>query len=218
MSSLSHPVLDWLERYGHSSSAILGQVAEQYGHEAEPTLQWLEQQGAIVGCASDWRLSRWQRACAPGPVARIPALRQRTHHQLLQQLELAARARGIRHWQEERLCRLLNWSKIPDALYIDMNGNRIAVELELSLKTRWRYEDLLQQYAQLFAERQIDHLLYIVPVTLVPRMRAILDTPRTVVVADRWWPVTDALRQRWHVQNLPDAMIHGPTPPIQHGA
>ena len=210
MSLVSHPVLAWLERYGLSTSTILQQVAELHGHQAQSTLRFLEQQGAIVGGPADWRLSPRQRACASGPVARIPAQRQRTHHQLLQQLELAARSHGIFRWQEERQCRLLNWGKIPDALFQDLNGTRVAVELELTLKTRWRYEDLITQYAQLFAEQKIDQLLYVVPIRLVSRIRAILDAPRAVVVQDRWWPVTDALRQRWHVQSLPDALLHGP--------
>lgn len=123
-----------------------------------------------------------------------------------QRARLQAEAAGWTGWQPERALRAQaskeGWKKIPDALGINKDGERVAVEVERFTKTPKRYSELILLYLQEIKNGRYHHVDFVCPPgveTLVQRAMGRVDAVRLngEVVA-----VTDAHRARFRYYSL----------------
>lgn len=106
----------------------------------------------------------------------------RVPHQLdLQRARLVAEAHGWTDWvRGERLgfkveCR-------PDAVATDPAGNRVAIEVERTIKTRKRYQTIITEHLK---QRQAGHwkfVLYLSPPGLAPRLQSMFHSVDFVII------------------------------------
>ncbi len=144
------------------------------------------------------------------PAAKIPALRALDHHLLLQALQIQSLQQGwVQQWWNERHTRIQHWAKVPDALCLAPLGQRLALELELSLKAPWRYQEALEHYALLFHEQHIDYVIYLVPDHLATRLRRQLLHIDLMYLLGQMLAVPEQLRSRFRVLSLHTALSQG---------
>ncbi len=91
------------------------------------------------------------------------------HHRQCQLLHVRALKWGWEGWVSERTLRDKNvkLKKIPDAIGLDPDGQRIAVEMERSVKTTKRYEQIQVQYMADLKKGKIDRVAYVCPPKIV---------------------------------------------------
>ncbi len=96
-----------------------------------------------------------------------------------QRCRLAAEAAGWTGWQSERLMRIQasreGWKKVPDALAINPQGERVAVEVERFCKTLKRYSEIIVSYLIDIKSSRYHHVDFVCPPgveTLVQRAMA----------------------------------------------
>jgi hypothetical protein len=120
------------------------------GSRLQPTRLDLREYRHDVGVAWLWLAAR---SGAFGPLRRIVSEREMRSRDALRPVELwAVRLGGVGPAGRERL-------HYPDLLLIGCGARRVAVELELTAKTRTRRERILAAYG---ADKRIDGVVYVV--------------------------------------------------------
>jgi hypothetical protein len=90
--------------------------------------------------------------------------------------------------------------KRPDAVATDGSGNKIAIEIERSIKTLRRYEAILSAYLQLIRKGEYTAVHYVCPETeFASRLRRVLAMIRAVPVAGERVPIGEKHRARFPV-------------------
>lgn len=111
---------------------------------------------------------------------------QNIRHQLdLQKLRLAAEHTGWTNWTDgSRLGDIPKNGKRPDAITIDPQGRRIAIECERTIKTRKRYEQILVTYLRAIKSGKVDMVIWVSPTSEISqRLKAIVTGIKTVSIA-----------------------------------
>lgn len=97
--------------------------------------------------------------------------------------------------------------KRPDAVVTNLAGEKIAVELERTIKTQKRYESIISTYLQLIKQGHYQSVHYICPdASLAPRLKRLFGLVNAVPVAGERIPITDRHRARFPIfalQNWP---------------
>lgn len=91
------------------------------------------------------------------------------HHRHCQILHVRALTLGWKGWVSERTLRDKNVKlrKIPDAIGLDPDGKRVAVEMERSVKSTKRYEKVQELYLTDLKSGKIDRVAYVCPPRIV---------------------------------------------------
>lgn len=91
------------------------------------------------------------------------------HHRQCQLLHVRALTLGWNGWVSERTLRDKNikLKKIPDAIGLDPDGQRVAIEMERSVKSTKRYEQIQEQYLADLKKGKIDRVAYVCPPKIV---------------------------------------------------
>lgn len=102
----------------------------------------------------------------------------------LQQLRLQAERVGWRDWiNGDRLSELLKGGKRPDAMATSPTGLKTAIEIERTIKTSKRYEQILASYLMALKAEQVHQVVWLLPTDdLALRLRAIVLGIRSVTV------------------------------------
>lgn len=102
----------------------------------------------------------------------------------VQRVRLALESAGWTEWQDgDTLGDMPKGGKRPDGVVRDPNGQRVAVEVERTLKTPKRYQDILAAYLQAIKRGDFDRVLWLSPTpAIAERVRRVLTGLRYVRV------------------------------------
>lgn len=106
------------------------------------------------------------------------------HHLDVQRIRLKAEAAGWRDWVDGDRLGEVKVGKRPDALAIDRDGQRCAIECERTMKTSKRYEQVLVNYLRALKAGEVGRVIWVCPTAdMAARLKAIVTGIRTVKVA-----------------------------------
>jgi len=111
---------------------------------------------------------------------------QAIRHQLdLHNLRLEAEACGWSNWTDgDRLGVLEKSAKRPDALVKDLQGLKLAIEVERTFKTIRRYESILVSYLKMLRAGQISKVVWVSPTQdISDRLKKLITGIKFVIVA-----------------------------------
>ncbi len=116
----------------------------------------------------------------PGKVAE-PTIK---HGLDVQRLRVYGERAGWRDWVNgDRLPDLLLGGKRPDAIAVSPAGQKTALEIERTIKTTKRYEQILASYLMALKAEQVQQVLWLSPTTdLAARLRAVIFGIKAVTV------------------------------------
>jgi hypothetical protein len=116
----------------------------------------------------------------PGKVAEVTV----KHALDLQRLRVIAEFAGWHGWVNgDRMPDLLKGGKRPDAVAISPDGMRTAVEIERTIKTTKRYEQVLASYLMALKAGQVDQVVWLTPtMDIALRLQAIVFSIRSVTI------------------------------------
>jgi len=116
----------------------------------------------------------------PGRVAEITI----RHALDLQRLRMQGERSGWRDWiNGDRLPELLKGGKRPDAMATSPAGLKTAIEIERTIKTSKRYEQILASYLMSLKSEQVHQVIWLSPTeALALRLRAIVLGIRSVTI------------------------------------
>ncbi|MDA8328739.1 MAG: hypothetical protein M0Z83_07200 [Betaproteobacteria bacterium] len=125
------------------------------------------------------------------------------HHYLdIQRARLAAEHVGWSKWVPgNRLPKDIK--KRPDAVATNPSGQRVAIEIERSIKTVKRYEAILSTYLQMIKQGDYAMVHYVCPDTaFAPRLSRLFQLIQAVPVVGERVPLTDKHRAKFPVYAL----------------
>ena len=197
-------VLRFLRQEIWSSQDILGGVmGVESRTAAHKNLARLEDEGLIRrhrvdglggGSITLWGITSHGQALAFDPVSETPVASYfeptrvaeiTIRHALdLQRLRLEGERAGWRDWVNgDRLPELLKGGKRPDAMATSPAGLKTAIEIERTIKTSKRYEQILSSYLMALKSEQIHQVVWLSPTEdLALRLRAIVLGIRSVTI------------------------------------
>lgn len=128
----------------------------------------------------------------------------RVPHQLdLQRARLAAEQAGWQDWQRgERLG--MHPPLRPDALVTTPKGARVAIEVERTIKTRQRYQQILAGHLEAMRAEHWLAVIYITPVGMADRLRRTMDGVEYILINSERRELNDTHRRRFRFVELPD--------------
>lgn len=217
-------ILDWLKTENFSSCEILSTVIGLKGQGAHNTLKamvrddllraeslatgskmqiiyGLSPNGSVV--AADFKVDDIGNYFEPGRVS--PWTLQ--HSLSLQKLRLQLEAAGWTDWKTERECRregqASGWLKMPDALSLNAQGERIALEVERSYKTLKRYPDVIAAYLQMAKQNKFEKVQYwCTGQVQAEKMQAIFQSIKEIKIKGQVVPLQDHHHQMFHFFNF----------------
>ncbi len=89
------------------------------------------------------------------------------HHLQTQQARINAEAAGWIDWKPGKLLHGMGLKKVPDALVVSPAGRRVAIELELNIKTQKRYSEIISAHLQAITKKLWDEVHYLTSLELV---------------------------------------------------
>ena len=124
------------------------------------------------------------------------------HYLDIQRARLIAEAAGWTNWiPGNRLPKDIK--KRPDAVATNPEGQTIAIELELSIKTLKRYEAIFAIYLQMMKRDEYAKVHYVCPeAKFAPRLIRMFELIKAVPVAGERVPITEKHRARFPVYAL----------------
>jgi len=133
----------------------------------------------------------------------LPTPQFMQHHIDTQRARLQAEAAG---WQWEAGKRLYNrgWHKVPDGLAISPQGERVAAEVERSIKTSLRYQQIIPQALRDIKAGRYDRVAYISPANRADAVERALRRVESVKVGGEIVKLTPAHWARFVFVNLAD--------------
>lgn len=154
----------------------------------------------------------------PGKVAEVTV----KHALDLQRLRVIAESSGWHGWiNGDRLPDLLKGGKRPDAVAISPDGIKTAVEIERTIKTTKRYEQVLASYLMALKVGQVHQVVWLTPtMEIALRLQAIVFSIRSVTIQKQRFPIDpDKHHARLFFKDYsswPGGM-QSTFPPSQHG-
>ena len=82
-------------------------------------------------------------------------------------------------------------SKRPDAVAINPDQKKVAIEIELTIKTRKRYEQIMTEYLKAIKKEEYDHVVYLSTGVITPRLEKFFRQIREVPVNGQRVSITD---------------------------
>lgn len=128
-------------------------------------------------------------------LARVP-------HQIdLQRARLAAEAAGWTDWQRgERLG--FNPPIRPDALVTNPKGVRVAIEVERTIKTRQRYQQILGNHLEAIRAGQWLGVIYLTPEGMADRLRRVVEAVPYILENGERLELSESHRRRFRFLEL----------------
>lgn len=126
----------------------------------------------------------------------------RVPHQIdLQRARLAAEAAGWTEWlRGERLG--FNPGTRPDALAVSPKGARVAIEVERTIKTRQRYQQIIASHLAAITSGQWVGVYYLTPEGMAERLRRVVESVEWVVENGERIELKDSHRKRFRFLEL----------------
>lgn len=123
----------------------------------------------------------------PGKVAEVTV----KHALDLQRLRVIAESSGWHGWVNgDRLEDLLKGGKRPDAVAISPDGMKTAIEIERTIKTTKRYEQVLSSYLMALKAGQVHQVVWLTPtIDTALRLQAIVFSIRSVSIQKQRFPI-----------------------------
>jgi hypothetical protein len=197
-------VLRFLRQEIWSSQDILGGVmgveSRTAAHknlarmEGEGLLRRHRVEGLGGGSITLWGITSHGQALAFDPLSELPVASYfepnrvaeiTIRHTLdLQRLRMQGERAGWKDWiNGDRLPELLSGGKRPDAMATSPTGLKTAIEIERTIKTSKRYEQILASYLMSLKSEQIHQVVWLLPTEdLALRLRAIVLGIRSVTI------------------------------------
>lgn len=194
-------ILAWLKGESFSIVPILAQVQGTQGNACWKTLKSMERDGLVqshplknhFGSLIVWGITPHGSAMAADPAESEPDFSHFEPGRLspltiahaldVQRARLLLEAQGWTDWRTDRQCHQLQLAKIPDALAVDPAGQKVAVELERTIKTCKRYEAIISSYLQTIKQEKLDRVLYLSPIPgVAARLEKLFHSIRDVPV------------------------------------
>lgn len=122
-----------------------------------------------------------------------------------QRLRLALKAQGWTQWQSDRELHVLNnLAKIPDAIANLPTGERAAIEVERTIKTKKRYQSILSEYVQMINAHQVQQVHYFSPIEgVAERVERIFKSVDYILIGTRRIQVDPLWLNRFKFQPFP---------------
>lgn len=92
------------------------------------------------------------------------------HTLAIQVARIKAEQHGWQAWQNGRHLHQIHPNKRPDAIAINPQGQKVAIEIERTIKTKKRYEVIISTYLQAMAKREYDGVAYLCPTLIATRL------------------------------------------------
>ena len=125
------------------------------------------------------------------------------HHIDTQRARLQAEAAGWT-WEAGKLLYAKGWHKVPDALATSPTGERAAIEIERTIKTPLRYQQIIPQALRDVKAGRYDRVQYISPQGRADAVERALRRVTTVKVGGDNVKLSDAHWARFAFSNLAD--------------
>ncbi|WP_407495798.1 MobC family replication-relaxation protein [Acinetobacter baumannii] len=125
------------------------------------------------------------------------------HSLALQRVKVIALATGWSEWKSSRKVQQMangerkTWLQVPDALAISPKGRLTAVELERTVKTPKRYNEILSNYATMISDNTVTEVIYICPEKIAPRLERLFSEIKKIVVNKKTYDVPESLLKRF---------------------
>jgi len=180
--------------------AVMGVESRTAAHknlarmEEEGLLRRHKVEGLGGGSITLWGITSHGQALAFDPVSETPVASYfepnrvaeiTIRHALdLQRLRVQGERAGWKDWiNGDRLPELLRGGKRPDAVAMSPTGLRTAIEIERTIKTSKRYEQILASYLMSLKAEQVDQVVWLLPTDdFAVRLRAIVLGIRAVTI------------------------------------
>lgn len=88
----------------------------------------------------------------------------------LQAAQLRATKAGWQEWLNGRFIGNSHPDKRPDALVTSPEGHKVAIEIERTIKTRKRYEQVISTYLQAIKQKDYDYVIYLSPTEITSNL------------------------------------------------
>ena len=174
-------ITTFLKSETFSTPDILSQVVGMKGQGAHATLKAMVRDGLLrcgelptgnkmqviygltphaAALASDFSTGEIVSYFEPGKVSCWTL----KHSLFIQKLRLQLESDGWTNWRSDRQCRREGqknaWLKVPDALAVNPEGERVALEVERSYKSLKRYPDIFSNYLQMMRAGRLNKVHY----------------------------------------------------------
>ena len=126
---------------------------------------------------------------------------QLIRHQLdLQKLRIKAELVGWQDWQDgDRLGALSKSTKRPDAITLNDNGVKVAVECERTFKTVKRYEQILLSFLLLIKNNTISEVVWVSPTQdIAKRLEVLVKSIKKLKIAGQVVQI-DPIKHHAHI-------------------
>lgn len=214
-------VLNFLRDETFSTAPVLGRRLKLKHSATHTTLNGIQKRGLIKqiyvqfeitspGHLSIWALTPMgallaadDGSCDYYDVGRIPIITM-AHSIAIQRVKVIALEVGWEQWLSSRKMRQIahkersRWLQVPDAFAVSPKGQKIALELERTTKSFKRYEEILSNYCQMLLDKTIDHVVYICPEKITPRLERLFLRIDSIFVNGGISPVHESFRKRFH--------------------
>ena len=125
------------------------------------------------------------------------------HSLALQRVKVIALSNGYREWKSSRKVQQMangersTWLQVPDALSFSPKGHLTAIELERTVKTPKRYNEILSNYASMISNNTVAEVLYICPEKIAPRLERLFSMIKKIIVNGQAYDVPESLLKRF---------------------
>lgn len=211
--AVEHKILRYLREHVYSTLPLLQQVAgytsQQGTRQAMKRLERIDcvRQHVLLGPGqrlSLWGITHVGQALAFDLSSELPigatfepskvAFSTIPHHLDLQRIRLQAERVGWTKWQHgDRMGVVGRDDKRPDAIALDLAGNKVAIECERTIKSPQRYKSILSIYLQAIRAGQFSWVVWISPTEDISRrVQKIILSIEKVPVDGRSVPIEPA--------------------------
>lgn len=214
-------ISDFLRDESFSIAPIIGSLLDLQPSATHTTLNGMQKRGLIkqwyvqFEVTSAGRLSIWgltptgallaadDGSCDYYEAGRIPIITM-AHSIAIQRVKVVAVKSGWEQWLSSRRMRQIahkdrsKWLQVPDALATSPKGQKIALEIERTVKTPKRYEEILSNYCQMLLDKTVDRVVYVCPEKIAPRLERLFLRIESIFVNGGIQPVHESFRNRFH--------------------
>lgn len=125
------------------------------------------------------------------------------HSFALQRAKVSALNSGWTNWLSSlKMQQLANkdrsvWLQVPDAVAYSPEKVKTAIELERTVKTPKRYDEILSKYAQMLNSGTVDQVIYICPDKIAPRLAKLFKNIKKINLDGNVEPVSEELLSKF---------------------
>lgn len=213
-------VRTFLKDEGFSTNKLLGELLNISRTGTFITLKGLEKRGILkqakvsyeLGSGSPclWGLTRTGAFLATEDgrythfdINRVSEITIR-HELAVQRVRIKAYHLGWGEWlggrelRKKAVAERSKWLQVPDAFAVSPKGRKVALEVERTVKTPKRYEEILSNFCQMLVDGTVQEIVYICPENICPRLERLFLRIETIFVDGKIRPVNESFRKRFH--------------------